>query len=370
MSTLIEPPLTGTTESPRADGRRGGGVTGTAADTARGPASDAARSSRTGAVVPWAVFGALWLLFAGQAMVRWVAGSAFGSTSALGPDRFGGVSLVVLRVIEALSVAILLATLWVYLLAPLRRTRRLQLDGMIVIGAFCAVAIDPLINYFHYTFAWNEHAINLGTWLGAFPLHTGPGYGEGLVWAVPQYLYLGIGLGAIECLIIRRLRRRHPSITNVSAFTVSYLSMFLLDIVIEQLFLRAHVYGFPRTIHALTLFPGTQYQFPVYESLFVGVYATGFAALRMSAHDHPQGLSFVERGVERIRPGARTLVRLLAVAGFCAGWAAISYFLPWSWMSVNANSINHHLPSYMAPAGASPSVSGDLVTGPAPAAHT
>jgi hypothetical protein len=360
VSTIAEPLPTGTTEAPRADRTR---AERTGAEAPPG---------RTGAVIPWAVFGALWLLFAGQAIVRWIAGSTFASSPALGPDRFGGVSLVVLRVIEAASVVILIATFWVYLLAPLRRTRRLQLDGMIVIGALCAVAIDPLINYFHYTFAWNAHAINLGTWLGAFPLHSGPGYGEGLVWAVPQYLYLGIGLGAIECIIIRRLRlrRRFPAITNVAAFTASYLAIFLLDLVIEQLFLRTHVYGFPRTIRALTLFPGTQYQFPLYESLFVGFYATGFAALRMSAFDHPQGLSFVERGIERIRPGARTLVRLLAVAGFCAGWAAVSYFLPWSWMSVNANSINHHLPSYMAPAGAAPSPAGDLVTGPAPAART
>ena len=92
-------------------------------------------------------------------------------------------------------------------------------------------------------------------WLALFPLAQGPTrYAEGLAWYVPQYLYLGIGLAALECRMILALRRRYPSINNVRAFSVAFVSMFLADIVIEQLFIRTHVYAFPRTWHALTLF--------------------------------------------------------------------------------------------------------------------
>lgn len=305
---------------------------------------------RTGAVSLWAGAGVLWLLFIVQAWGRWIASdSQFRSAPILGPDKFDGTALLVLRVIEVGSLVIAAATIWVFLLEPLARYRRLTLDGMIVIGSLLAAGIDPLINYFHYTFAWNAHAWNAGSWLASFPLAQGPTrYGEGLAWYIPQYLYLGIGLAAIECRMILALRRRFPGINNVHAYSVGFVSMFLVDIAIEQLFLRTRVYAFPRTWKAFTLFPGTQFQFPVYESLFVAVYAAGFTALRMSAFDSVDGRSFLERGVARWSPQLRTPVVLLAVIGFCALWAAVAYFVPWSWMSVNPDSIID-VPSYMLP---------------------
>lgn len=314
------------------------------------PAPGTAVPSRTGAITVWAILGAAWIVFVAQALGRWVASDQFEPAPINGPDTFGGGWLVVLRIIEVASLGIAAATIWVYLLRPLIRERRFELDGMIVIGALLASAIDPLINYFEYTFAWNAHAWNAGTWINAFPLSTGPDdYAEGLAWFVPQYLYLGIGFAAIECRIIQRLRVRWPSASNVRTFATATSMIFVLDILVEQLFVRTHVYAYPRTIEALTLWPGSEFQFPIYESVFVALYALGFTALRMSAIDSPDGLSFVERGVQRIRPGARKLTRLLAVTGFCAAWAALSYFIPWSWMSVNADSINHKVPTYMLP---------------------
>jgi hypothetical protein len=221
---------------------------------------------------------------------------------------------------------------------------------MIVIGSLLASGIDPLINYFHYTFAWNAHALNAGSWLAFFPLHQGPTrYAEGLVWFVPQYLYLGLGLAAIECRIILALRHRYPGVSNVRSFGIAFVTILALDVVLEQLFIRTRVYAFPRTWEALTLFAGTPYQFPVYESIFVAVYAAGFTCLRMSANDSADGLPFLHRGLRRWSPHLRTPVMLLAVVGFCSAWAALAYFIPWSWMSVSADSIISP-PSFMLPA--------------------
>jgi hypothetical protein len=304
-------------------------------------------------VTLWAIVGVAWILFAGQAWLRWITSpTLFKPAPIYGPDHFPDGLLVVLRVIEGLSVVILVAAVWFFLVKPWRRDGRLGLDGKIVIGALIASAIDPTINYFHYTFAWNAHALNMGTWLKFFPNSTGPiRYGEGLVWYIPQYLYLGIGLAVIECRIILALRERRPQIANVVSFTLAALMIFLIDLAIEQVFIRTKVYAFPRTWKLMTLWPGSEYQFPVNESISVAIYAAGFTALRMSAHDSPDGLSFVERGLDRIRPRARQTVSLLAVTGFCAFWAGAAYFGPWSWLSVSANSINHHIPSYMQPGG-------------------
>lgn len=314
------------------------------------PHDPAVVAGRQGAVSVWAVAGVVWIVFVAQAWGRWITSDTlFAPAPIYGPDTFDGGALVVLRVIEAVSILIVVATVWVFLVRPLVRTRKLSLDGMIVIGSLLASAIDPMINYFQYTFAWNAHALNMGSWLAFFPNSTGPArYGEGLAWFIPQYLYLGIGLASIECRIILALRRRMPTISNVRAFAAGYLSIFMIDVVIEQLFIRTKVYAFPRTWEALTLWAGTPYQFPIYESLFVGIYAAGFTALRISALDAADGRSFVERGAERWTPRLRTPVILLAVTGFCAFWAGVAYFIPWSWMSVTPDSFVE-VPSYMLP---------------------
>lgn len=306
--------------------------------------------ARRGAVSLWALLGVGWILFVGQAWGRWIlSDTQFGAAPIQGPDTFDGTALVVLRVIEVVSLLIAAGTIWVFLIKPLIVQRRLTLDGMIVIGSLLASGIDPLINYFHYTFAWNAHALNAGSWLAFVPLHQGPTrYAEGLAWFVPQYLYLGIGLAAIECRLILALRRRYPGIANIRSFSIAFVAIFGVDIVIEQVFIRTRVYAFPRTWEAFTLFAGTPHQFPVYESLFVAIYAAGFTYLRMSAHDSADGNPFLHRGIQRWPESLRTLVKLLAVIGFCAVWAALAYFIPWSWMSVNPDSIITP-PSYMLP---------------------
>ncbi|MBI3213426.1 MAG: spirocyclase AveC family protein [Mycobacterium sp.] len=303
-----------------------------------------------GSVSIWALLGVAWLVFAGQAWVRWFASDTqFGAAPIFGPDTFSGNALLILRAIEVVSLLVAAATIWTFLIRPWRREGRLTLDGMIVIGSLLASGIDPLINYFHYTFAWNAHALNAGSWLAFFPLHQGSTrYAEGVAWFVPQYLYLGIGLAAIECKIILALRQRYPGIVNIRSFALAFISILLLDIAIEQLFVRTQVYAFPRTWSAFTLFAGTPFQFPVYESIFVAIYAAGFTYLRMSAHDSSDGTPWLHRGIARWSPRLQTPVKLLAVIGFCAVWAALSYFFPWSWMSVNADSIITP-PSFMLP---------------------
>lgn len=317
-----------------------------------GAGAATADRGRGGGVTVWAVIGAVWLVFIGQVMYRWVTGDdgSFGPAAVLGPEQMATWRLIAMRVIEAVSVAIMIWMAWICLIRPWRDTGRIGLDGKLYIAATLAAPIDPLINYFHWTFAWNSNAINLGSWGHLFPLSNAPHYAEGFVWFVPQYVYLGLGFAMIECAVILTLRRYYPTISNVRAFGVAAALTFLLDISVEYLFILTEIYAYPRTLGALTLFAGSPYQFPIYESLFVTAYATGFTLVRMSAYDDPAGLSFIERGIHRIRPSARFATSLLAYIGFCAVWAALTYFLPWSWLSVNVDSdVTHLLPSYLLP---------------------
>ncbi|QZT60249.1 spirocyclase AveC family protein [Mycolicibacterium austroafricanum] len=160
-----------------------------------GAGAATADRGRTGAVTVWACLGVVWVIFIGQVFVRWMTSDdgSFGPATILGPDEFETWRLIAMRVVEAISIAIMVAMAWVCLVRPWLRYRKIGLDGMLYIAATLAAPIDPLINHFHWTFAWNAHAINLGSWGHLFPLSNAPHYAEGFVWFVPQYVYLGLG---------------------------------------------------------------------------------------------------------------------------------------------------------------------------------
>ncbi len=191
---------------------------------------------------------------------------------------------------------------------------------MIVIGSLLASGIDPLINYFHYTFAWNAHALNMGSWLAFFPftrpdpLRRGPGLVCAAV-SLPRHRARGDRMPDHP-----RAAPPLPGIANIRSFSVavcassastSSLSSSSSD---QDLCLPADL-GSADTVRRLRI------PVPHLRECFRGRLRAGFTYLRMSAHDDPNGISFVERGIDRWAPRWRTPVTLLAVIGFCAVWA-------------------------------------------------
>ena len=102
-----------------------------------------------------------------------------------------------------------------------------------------------------------------------------------------------------------------PSISNVSAGG-GVRRRFVFDFVIENLIIRiAHAYAFAQTPAALTLWAGSQYQFPIYESVCVG-------ALGVCLHlPAPERARLPGRAV--VRPSAATIACPSAAAGRPAG---------------------------------------------------
>jgi hypothetical protein len=47
------------------------------------------------------------------------------------------------------------------------------------------------------------------------------------------------------------------------SFSIAFVAVLGIDVVIEQLFIRTRVYAFPRTWEAFTLFAGAPFQFPL-----------------------------------------------------------------------------------------------------------
>lgn len=308
-------------------------------------------SSRRGGVSAWAAFGALWALIAFQAILRWVfSDDQFAAVVSQGPDVYPEWRLICLRVFEATSFAVLLGFVWFCVVRPLRRVGRLSLDGKLVIsGVFGAVA-DACLNLRTYLFAWNAHSVNLGAWTAFMPFYdsaSSPRYAEALLWGVPMYIYFNAGAAIIGCNLILVLRARFPLISNATAFSVAYLAFFAGGLVLENAVIRlTQAYAYAQTPVDLTLFAGSTYQFPIYESIFTAAISLAYTVVRMSALDSSDGVSCIERGYERWRLALQGPIRLLAIIGFGAAAFLVFYHLPLNWLGIIGSS-HAVLPSYM-----------------------
>jgi hypothetical protein len=321
---------------------------------AEAPASsDTARDFRRGAATVWAVAGLVWVVISVVALGRWMASDTeFAAAPILGPDTYPLWREVSLRVLEALSMGVLLGFFWFCLIRPWRRTGKLSLEGKFVIGGVFGAVADAFLNSYTYLFAWNAHSVNAGVWTSFLPFHqptSSSRYAEGVLWGVPMYIYFCTGAALIGCQIIRALRRRFPGISNVSCFTVVWLSEFLGGMLLENTIIRiTQAYGYAQTNEMFTLFSGATYQYPVYESMFTATLGVVFSYVRLSALESPDGVSCIERGFERWRPALQAPVRLFAVIGFSAVALIMIYHLPFNWLGVGGHSMAD-LPSYMLP---------------------
>jgi Spirocyclase AveC-like len=310
-------------------------------------------STRAGGATVWAAIAVVWLVIAVQALVRWVISPDFGPAPLIGPDRMPMWNLVGLRIFEGLSVALLLWLIWFCVIVPVRRTGRLSLDGKFVIGGLAAFVADAFLNSYTYLFAWNAHNVNLGVWTAYLPFHNPAAssrYAESLLWGPPMYVYFCAGVAIVGCSAYFALRSRWPHLSNVSLLTIVFVGEFVFDFVVENLAIRlTHGYAYAQTYGPLTLWAGSQFQFPLYESFLVAALGLFYTWMRLQAVQSVDGRSPVERGFDRWRPGLQSAVRTLAVIGFCSAATILIYHLPFNWLGViGASTAN--LPSYLLPA--------------------
>ncbi|MBH0776717.1 spirocyclase AveC family protein [Nocardia bovistercoris] len=317
-----------------------------------GPAV-AAPASRRGAATVWAVVGAVWVVLATQAILRWVlSGEQFEPAPILGPDEYPVWREFALRALEVASLAVLTGFVWRCVLVPWRRDGRLSLDGKFVIGGLFGVVADGFLNIHHYLFAWNAHSVNRGVWTAFLPFHdpaASTRYAEGLAWGIPMYIYFCTGAAIVGCATVRSLRRRYPAISDVSAYSIVFAMEFTGGFLLENTIIRVtQAYGYAQTTAALTLFDGSQYQFPLYESLCTAALGVAFTYVRLSALESADGVSCVEFGYRRWPRRLHEPVRLLSVVGFSAAALLMLYHLPFNWFGVAGRCIAD-MPSYMLP---------------------
>jgi len=305
------------------------------APTINGPAP----STKSPQVVLWGLIGAVCVTVVLAGWGRWILSNDFTRTPP-GPDPISGTKLVVLRVVEVASAAGGIVLVGWFLIRPWWRERRLTLDGMMIIALLLAWFWDPLANYFNYSFVYNTHALNFGSWVRFIPGWEYPGavghFAEPL-WVAGAWVWWCFGGSILCCALLRSAGRRWPGMSNLGKFAVLAAAIVVIDLLLECLFLRTEVMAWAGAPRSLSLWAGHYYQFPLLESPFVVSLMGGITAVRYFRDD--RGQSFVERGVERFRrpKRGRSFVSLLAVTGYIHTVVIVGYNLPLQYVALKAD---------------------------------
>lgn len=267
-----------------------------------------------------------------------------------GPDHFGGIKLVLLRLLEWGQFAVFLALVGWFVVKPIMERRGLGFDGLFILVSFAMNIWDPLDNYLVFAFQYNAHFLNVGSWGGFIPGWQGP---QPELWAVPLAFIFGCYTWAwyaavrLGSYIYRRLVVARPSWSQGSRYAVVYLVVAAQSAVSEIIFIRLEHWTYPTQTDGFVLGHG-QYAWPWFNCVIYGLTWLVMVWLRESANqDNGLGLSFVERGIERyqIATWQKTVMRFLALFGFISVVYIVTYFLPFNLIMMHGTLITD-LPSY------------------------
>ncbi len=117
----------------------------------------------------------------------------------------------------------------------------------------------------------------------------------------------------------------------------TYGVMIIGDVIVELIMTRTGLISYPTTIQSLTLFAGTDHQFPISETVsWAGTY-TALACLHFFRDDH--GHTLPERGFDALKIGTgrlKTFARFLAIMGACQLAMLFTYNVPYSYWGMHA----------------------------------
>lgn len=291
----------------------------------------------------WLLTGLGWIALCIYGWGSWMLSDELFQAVPKGPDALSASSLFWIRMIELGSVLITVWMVYAYWFQPWKQGRGFTLEGKLLLGGVFGCFWDPVVNLLHWTFAWNTHAFNVGDWSPWVPGHQlGHAFAEGLVWAVPQYLYLGLVTAILMNRGIDALARR--GVGFWPAFAAVSIAVIIVDVLWENLFIRAELYAYPRSFSWFTLWPGTQFQFPLHEPLLILLYPVAIVTLLRSTRDGQ--INFLERGFRQFSPKLRLICGLIAIIGF-AGIRPGVWHLPWVAVSHYADLVVTDLPTYI-----------------------
>jgi hypothetical protein len=280
--------------------------------------ADGSTTARSGATVYWcAAVGAAFLAFELYLYVRWITGGNV-KPNTRGSTAAPGWMTAAVDVHIALGIVTLIGCIWWFLVRPWQQGRRVTSDGLLMLACMTCFWGDLAANYFRYAVVYPTTWPNIGSWYNFIPgWHSPRGnlQAEPIVFFLPMYAVCMFGFTGIACAAMRRVQARRPQTGKLQLFLVSWVLMAIVDLVLELLWVRLHLFVYPSTIRSLTLFPGHIYQFPVYESVCWGCGWAWLSVVRFWRNEHDE--TIVEHGLSS-DPGSTRRKLVLRFLALCA----------------------------------------------------
>jgi hypothetical protein len=290
----------------------------------------------------WALVGAGVLGLELYVWIRWISGPYFTRVASgpTDPPTYMKVFLTTQSVVVCVGLPV---AIWLLLIRPWVRERRITLNGMLMVSLGLMFFQDPLLNYLNTWCTYNAWLFNYGSWAPHIPgwvSPQSPGHqvAEPILTNAPGYSW-----GVLLCTLLlvatmRQIKARWPHLTAFRIVLLTYLMAIVFDFIMEGcIILPIGLYSYPGAIRALSINAGHYYQWPIYEGLMWGAVETGIASLKFFTDD--RGRTFVERGLDDIRGGfaKQQFVRFLAIFAAVSACFFVFYNVPAQWIAMHAD---------------------------------
>ena len=278
----------------------------------------------------WAAGGAAFLAFAAYLVLKWLISGEANRVSS-GPTPLPDWMKIALGIQQWGLAAVALALIYFKAVRPRVRTGRFTFDGLMILAFGLMWWSDPMYNYFQLGFNYNAWFVNLGSWVGGIPGWMSPHPDrtpQPLIWLPAVYICWFYAMVLIVNWVMRRLYAWRPRLSIPSAMALAFIPTVILGSISESAMMRMGSHSYAGAIRTLSISAGKTFEFPIYQGITGAILFTTWGAMRYYRDD--RGLSFAERGFDRIRAGAgaRGWLRFFAISGAITTIFFLGYHIP------------------------------------------
>jgi hypothetical protein len=289
----------------------------------------------------WIAVGAAWLGLMLWAWGAWIVSGDF-KANKRGAGGAPHWYKIYIHSVEVFAVLVTLFILWRFVVRGRLRTGRMTFDGLFFLACWTLFFQEPWINWSGAQFMYSTVGINFGSWTSHLPLWSSPNsqlVPVPIVWAGTAYLWLVAIPAYAGSRFMTWLRQRNPGIGFFRLLATTFGAFVIFDLILETVIVRTQLFSYASVVPSVSLFAGTKYQFPLYETAsWCGTYL-GLACIHHFRDD--MGRTMVERGIDKLRVSgrAKTFCRWLAIMGACQVVMLVTYNIPYVYWGLHAGPV-------------------------------
>ena len=290
----------------------------------------------------WIAHGIFWLALMIYVYISWFLSGDF-QTNTTGRGQEPTWFVILVRCVEVIfGIGLSGWILFYFVIRPKVRTGSFSYDGIFFLSVWLLMFQEPWMNWINLQFLYSTTFVNFGFFGPQIPGWSLPN-AELIPFPVVYmlaYLWM-LGLGAwAGSKYMSNQRRKDPSRSNGRLVWQTFGVIVLIDFVVESAMVHTQLINYPRTIESLTLWAGTDHQFPIYECLtWPGTFIL-LSCLHFFRDD--QGRSLPEQGIDKIKfrsERVKTFARFAAVAGACQLTILVAFNLPYQIIGLHAGPV-------------------------------